>query len=247
MQTKTLSAYHPLTVGALKNEIFKNPSAFNKMVPGGDARTYTGDWEIIFQPKYDRVQYPQAGAAALQFFSKPQGSSDTLITGGAAGARVKNLRDTNARQANQQSDEAFLMMGVQLGYIPLSTGIASTSLLNFEDDKAKIASGSFFQMILINKPYIQAPAMFIPSPFESKGGKALAMYAQAAATINVIGGPGGYGEGKITSSYPCDPPYLITAGEGYTITLNTDNTALSAGNDIDIVCCLVGYTIRPVQ
>ncbi len=244
-QTKTLSSYHPLTVGAIQNEFLKNPKAFGSVVK--NMATFQNQWEIIFQPKYDRVEYAAAGVATLQFFSKPQGASDTLITGGASGSRVKNLRDTNARQANQQSDEAFIMMGVQLGYIPLSTGVDSTSLLNFEDDKAKIATGSYFQMILINKPYIQTPAIFIPSPFESKGAKALAMYDQGAATINVIGGPGGYGDGKITSSYPCDPPYLIEPGEGYTITLNTDSTALSSGNDMDIICCLVGYTIRPVQ
>ena len=52
--------------------------------------------EDLWQPLYDRVNYPQAGATQLAFFSVPQGQAATLITGvAAAAAKVKDFRDTN--------------------------------------------------------------------------------------------------------------------------------------------------------
>lgn len=197
--------------------------------------------EIIFQPMYDRVNYPQAGVTSLSFFSTIKGQSATLITGGAAAARIKTLRDSNMTQSGVMSSKGFILYGVAIGYIPLGCGITATSLLNFEDDKYRIASGSYLEIKFIDKPYVQLPLLYIPSIFESKG--------KIASTANnaTIGGPGGYGNGVPQNPFTFDPPYLIAPNEDYTITITSDGTALSAGNSIDICMALLGYMLRPAQ
>src|SRR6202142_479769 len=80
-------------------------------------RTFIGEkQEIIFQPLYDRVNYPQAGATQTTFFATQRGQSATLITSCAAGTRTKTLRDTNMDQPNVLSSKGFLMYGLALQY-----------------------------------------------------------------------------------------------------------------------------------
>ncbi|MDA8156251.1 MAG: hypothetical protein M0Z52_07345 [Actinomycetota bacterium] len=244
MLLKHVSAYKPLTIRDLVREIDENPGIMDvKGMKDFDPKS----WEIIFQPIYDRVQYPAAGTTAISFFAKQLGASDTLNTSGTSGTRQKNLRDTNLQQPNQLSDQAFLCMGWQIGYLPLSTGIAATSMLNYQDDMAKIAGGSSLTVKFINKEYGNDFLMNVPSPFSQKGSMAVAMYGQTAATEHVIGGPGGYGEGKLTSSRPMDPPYLIGMGVGFYANVTCDGTALSSSNPMDLFFQFLGYRIRPKQ
>ncbi len=57
--------------------------------------------EDLWQPLYDRVNYPAIGATQLAFFSTPQGQVAPLILGiGAAANKVKTYRDTNMQNAN---------------------------------------------------------------------------------------------------------------------------------------------------
>ncbi len=256
-QLKTVKAGGGFSMGSLMQELRVQPGLLSKWgIDGSKLNERSGlplnfdpnNWEIIFKPKYDRVQYAAAGSTSLSFFSKPWGSTDTLNTSGTSGSRVKSYRDTNADQQNQQSDRGFIMLGVSIGYIPLSTGIAATAMLNFMDDMSKIAFGSYLEFTLIAKPYIDVPLWMFPAPFRGLGAAAMAMYGQTSATENVLGSGGGMGgNGKITECYPCDPPYLIVPGEGYKATITSDGTALSSSNPIDIVMCLVGYELRPKQ
>jgi hypothetical protein len=205
-------------------------------------RTFIGEkQEIIFQPLYDRVNYPQSGATQLTFFATQRGQSATLITSGSSGSRTKTLRDTNMDQPNVLSSKGFLMYGIALEYIPLSTGITSTALQNFEDDKAKISTSGYVEVKFIDKPYLDVPIYIIPAPAESRGSKA------TTANNTTIGGPGGYGVGAFMAPYVIDPPFLITPNENFSIIMYLDGTALSAGNSMDLQMYLIGYLLRPAQ
>lgn len=199
--------------------------------------------EIIYQPLYDRVNYPQVGIANINFFATVRGqTAAALITGGAAAARVKTLRDTNMDQVNVMSAKGFIMYGVAIGYVPLGCGVAVAALQNFADDIYRIASGGFLEIKFIDKPYVQLPLLMIPSPFSFHN-------SHMATTGNnlTMGGPGGMGDGMPTRPFVFDPPYLIAPNENFTISATLDGTALTAGNTIDIVIALMGYMLRPAQ
>ena len=198
--------------------------------------------EIIFQPLFDRVQYPAAGVASLNFFSNVKGSTQTLNVGGTStSTHIKSLRDTNMEQAGVMSSKGFIAYGISMAYLPLSTGVTATAMVNYMDDVQKIIFGSYIEMKFIDKAYLQIPLTCIPSHMSFKGA-----LATTSNNVNMIGA-GGLGNGIPQQPFSFDPPYLIAPNETFSVTLTSDATALSTSNPIDIQMMLWGYMLRPAQ
>lgn len=227
-----ISGFKPLTASDLVS--LKSLQQFATMLPDNPS--------ILFQPKYDRVNYPALGTTVLNFFSTILGQSATLITGGAAAARNKTYRDTNMDQANFMSAKGYVMMGVALGYVPLgaySVGTTGGAIQTFQDDKYRIASGSYLEIKFIDMPFYRIPLLGIPTPYEWRG-----TFMSTATNINA-GGPGGYD--TLPSLGKFDPPYYIAPGENFTCQIVSDGTALNTNNTLDLYLFLMGYEIRPAQ
>jgi hypothetical protein len=241
-----ITSFQPITPKSLLK--FKNSHpAIATMIPSNP--------EVISQPLYDRVTYPQAGTTSLAFFSTPKGNSATLITSGSAGTRTKDYRDTNMDQQGMMSSKGFIMYGVEVGYVPMSVGpeivtdgAAAHAGLNFESDVFKIASGGYLDITFVDKPYLRIPIIALPSPFASHNAVGMAASTAIAADgALLVRNAGGYGPGNLMSPFVVDPPYLISPGEDFSVTMKLDGTALSTGNNVDIYVFLVGYMIRPSQ
>lgn len=251
-QIQGLSSGMGLTAQALQQAMIGSPGSASPF-----ATLMQDNWEIIRQPLYDRVQYPAAGTTNLSFFSNGLGSTTTLISAGVSGSRIKTLRDTNMQQSGVMSMKGYVILGITIGYIPLSVSPGSSgssftttgAAYNFEADKYAIATDSYLEIKFIDKPYWQSPVIFIPSPFESMGSKAIAAATTVTtnALLSTITGPGGYGPGNMNNPALIDPPFLLMPNENFTVNMICNGTALSSSNPIDVYFGFIGYMLRPAQ
>lgn len=188
--------------------------------------------EDLWQPLYDRVNYPAAGTSALGFFSSSRGQTATLLSTVTAGvwtaaAKVKTFRDTNIENSNVVPTKMFKVVGCSVGMLS-----ANQNSTNVTRDREIIRGGSYLQFRIVDKDIIFLPLITIPE-----------MNPVVTATANSINGTAG-GGGQNVPMYKFPIPITINPYENFTVQLNVDNSP-PIDQTMDIYLMLHAYMRRP--
>lgn len=188
--------------------------------------------EDLWQPLYDRVNYPAAGTSALGFFSSSRGQSVTLLATVAAGvwtaaAKVKSFRDTNIENSNVVPTKMFKIVGVSVGFLH-----ANQNDGNVTRDREIIRGGSFLQFRIVDKDIIFLPLITIPE-----------MNPVVSTTGNNVNGTAG-GGGQNVPMYKFPIPITINPYENFTVQMTSDNSP-PISQTMDIYMMLHAYMRRP--
>ena len=188
--------------------------------------------EDLWQPLYDRVNYPAAGTSALGFFSSSRGQTATLLATVAAGvwtaaAKVKSFRDTNIENSNVVPTKMFKVVGCSIGMLS-----ANQNLTNVTRDREILRGGSYLQFRIVDKDIIFLPMITIPE-----------MNPVVTATANSVNGTAG-GGGQNVPMYKFPIPITINPYENFTVQLNVDNSP-PIDQTMDIYLMLHAYMRRP--
>ena len=186
--------------------------------------------EDLWQPMYDRANYPAAGTSEIGFFATPRGQSATLITAGSAASKVKSYRDTNNENANVVPTKMFKIVGMSIGFVHSSYTAATNA-----DDRAKVRDGSYFQFRIVDKDILFLPTIFIP---EVNPIMAASTTVTATTISSAVSGGGG------ASLYKFPIPITINPYENFSISLKVDGT-VSVTNTLDVYVVLHAYMRRP--
>lgn len=188
--------------------------------------------EDLWQPLYDRVNYPAAGTSALGFFSSSRGQTATLLSTVAAGvwtaaAKVKTFRDTNIENSNVVPTKMFKVVGCSIGMLS-----ANNNSTNVTRDREIIRGGSYLQFRIVDKDIIFLPLVTIPE-----------MNPVVSSTANSVNGTAG-GGGQNVPMYKFPIPITINPYENFTVQLNVDNSP-PIDQTMDIYLMLHAYMRRP--
>jgi len=188
--------------------------------------------EDLWQPLYDRVNYPAAGTSALGFFSSSRGQSVTLLSTVTAGvwtaaAKVKSFRDTNIENSNVVPTKMFKIVGCSIGFLS-----ANQNSTNVTRDREIIRGGSYLQFRIVDKDIIFLPTVTIPE-----------MNPVVSTTANSVNGTAG-GGGQNVPMYKFPIPITINPYENFTVQLNLDNSP-PIDQTMDIYLMLHAYMRRP--
>jgi len=197
--------------------------------------------EDLWQPQYDRVNYPAAGTNEIAFFSIPLGGSATLIRAGVAAAVVKSYRDTNLEQQGVIPTKAFQIHGFSMSLYPLQTAVAVAGTQSIVDDMQRLTNGGFLEFFLIDKPYIRLPLSKLPGTGIMRG---TAAGAFTAGNVAVAGG--GHGTGDPRAIYWLGVPLTIDPYQSFRARMQFDGV-LALVQTFDIQLFLEGYLRRPGQ
>jgi len=188
--------------------------------------------EDLWQPLYDRVNYPAAGTSALGFFSSSRGQTATLLSTVAAGvwtaaAKVKSFRDTNIENSNVVPTKMFKIVGVSVAFLH-----ANQNDGNVTRDREIVRGGSFLQFRIVDKDIIFLPLVTIPE-----------MNPVVSTTGNNVNGTAG-GGGQNVPMYKFPIPITINPYENFTIQMTSDNSP-PISQTMDIYMMLHAYMRRP--
>lgn len=208
--------------------------------------------EDIWQPIYDRKNYPAAGTFELVYFSIPVGGSDTLIRLGTAASVTKTRRDTNLEQQGVIPTKAFKIHGFSLCFIPVQQAASATgvsgllSTPSIMDDMMRLMYGGFMEFRIVDKPYLYLPLHKIPATGVLRG----AVFAQAGNGNNTPGlvgaSGGGPGTGAPRDIYWIGIPLVLDPYQNFSMRLQFDGSPpLNMTWDIQVF--LEGYLRRPGQ
>jgi len=198
-----------------------------------------GNPEDLWQPIYDRVNYPAAGIFELSFFAIPLGQSATLITAGAAAAKAKTRRDTNLEQSGIIPDKQFLVQGISMTLIPLQQAVATAGTGSILDDQAKLIFGGFMEIYLGDKPYEVLGLDLLPGTGILRGA-----VATTTATPFVMASGGGSGSGSAADAYWLKIPLTIDPMQNFRVRMQWDGV-VSLAQTFDIKLTLHGTMRRP--
>ena len=188
--------------------------------------------EDLWQPLYDRVNYPAAGTSALGFFSSSRGQSATLLSTVTAGVwtaatKVKSFRDTNIENSNVVPTKMFKIVGVSVAFLH-----ANQNDGNVTRDREIIRGVSFLQFRIVDKDIIFLPLVTIPE-----------MNPVVSTTGNNVNGTAG-GGGQNVPMYKFPIPITINPYENFTIQMTSDNSP-PISQTMDIYMMLHAYMRRP--
>lgn len=188
--------------------------------------------EDLWQPLYDRMDYPAAGTNSLAFFSVPQGQSTTLIRAGATGTFAKTYRDTNMQNANVIPTKLFKFVGISLGFCHEDEGEDANA-----SDRDKIRSGGYLQFRIVDKDILFLPLVALPevNPFVTA----------SSITATILGAAGGGGANVPMYKLPIN--ITLNPYENFNFNLFWDSGAapVTVTKAVDIYVILQGFMRRP--
>lgn len=197
--------------------------------------------EVIWEPLYDTITYPAAGAASLKLFQV------------AAGQGGKTLSDTNMDLGGQlPNGKAFKVTSIQLAFYSgaksvgvhdMNTTAIPTGLNLTNDVKTFAENGSLIFNVGSKDQLRQAPLGAFPPAERLDGFSASAIGNQEGDTDNLMyfveyATP----QGRLFSINDV----LLESNQNFSIELR-DLPALPTGLDGKIVCTLNGFMGRNVQ
>lgn len=192
--------------------------------------------EDLWQPLYDRANYPAAGTSLLSFYAIPRGQSATLLNTFSAGtwtasAKGKTFRDTNMENANVVPTKLFKAVGISWGIIH-----SSVNSVNNAVDREVLRGGGFLQFRIVDKDIIFLPLILIPelNPWSA--------VSTTVASSTILGTAGGGGQNVPMYKFPIN--ITLNPYENFTVQLNFDN-APPLNATADIVLVLHSYMRRP--
>ena len=188
--------------------------------------------EDLWQPLYDRVNYPAAGATTLSFFSAPKGTSATLITAGSAAARTKSQRDTNLENQNVVPTKMFKFVGISMAFIHLAANTITNAA-----DRDQIRNNGYLTFRIVDKDILFLPLIAIPelNPIVAVS------TTVTASTINSIAGGGG----NNVPMYKFPIPITLNPYENFQVNLVFDGGTTTITNTMDVQVLLQGFMRRP--
>jgi len=184
--------------------------------------------EDLWQPLYDRANFPAAGTTnTVSFFSVARGQTATLITAGAAALKVKTNRDTNMENANVVPTKMFKFIGISLGFCHAPEGNANNPI-----DRDILRTGAYFRFRIVDKDLLFLPLIAIPevNPF---------VIATTTASLGTAGGGG-----QNVPMYKLPIAITLNPYENFTVEINTDGVVVLS-HTLDIFVILQGYMRRP--
>ncbi len=193
--------------------------------------------EDLWQPLYDRANYPAAGNSTIAFFSNPRGQSVTLLSTFAtpatwtAAGKSKTFRDTNMENANVVPTKLFKNVGVSWGILHSVINDPNNAV-----DREVLRGGGFLRYRIVDKDIIFLPLVLIPelNPWSA---------VSTTATATTINGTAG-GGGQNVPMYKFPIPITLNPYENFTVTLEFDNSP-PLNNTADIFVVLHSYMRRP--
>lgn len=218
--------------------------------------------EVVRQPLYDRIVYPNAGAARLQFFQLPQGQGSSSAIGGAG--QVKTLEDTNMEAAGMlPSPKAFLATSLELIVEPGSVSAANAwspqdiafltnasaasvgiiPQLNAVNDIYRVLIGSYVDFFIGSKSYLQNARgdSFPPKSYVAPDAciaQSIQLGHSGVASARAVGRP-----------FYLNPPVLLMPNSNFTVNLvwPAAVVATPTGQNARITCRLDGFLYRNAQ
>ncbi|MEM0272937.1 MAG: hypothetical protein QW514_10390 [Thermoprotei archaeon] len=193
--------------------------------------------EDLWQPLYDRVNYPAAGTNQVSFFAVPKGQSATLLSTFTAPAtwtaasKSKTYRDTNIENANVVPTKLFKAVGISWGVFHSVLNSATNAV-----DREVLRQGGYFQFRIVDKDIIFLPLSLLPevNPFVASATTA------TSTTINAYAGGGG----QNVPMYKFPIPITLNPYENFTALMVFDNSP-AVNATLDIQCTLHAYMRRP--
>jgi len=190
--------------------------------------------EDLWQPLYDRVNYPQAGTTQLSFFSTPMGQSATLITGVAtAASKVKDYRDTNMQNANVVPTKLFKFVGISIAFINQLPGDPDNAA-----DRDRVRNNAYLKFRIVDKDILYIPLVCIPEV------NPLVVGATTATATTILGSAGGGGQN--VPMYKLPIPVTLNPYENFSVDIILSAAvALKSSYSMDIYMILQGFMRRP--
>lgn len=146
--------------------------------------TVPGQQDEIYNPLYDSVSYPAAGALQLNFFQQPIGSGTTSAPGATG---TKTEADTNmTNNGLLPKGNAFYCTGLELNFLPGSvpgnTGALATTGQNWNDVNA-IAKAGWVRFRIQNRDYVLDGPIGVFPPLNRLAGNGTPSSVVTATTI----------------------------------------------------------------
>lgn len=190
--------------------------------------------EDLWQPLYDRVNYPNAGTTQLSFFSTPMGQSATLITGvAAAAAKVKDYRDTNMQNANVVPTKLFKFVGITIAFINQLPGDPDNAA-----DRDRVRNNAYLKFRIVDKDILYVPLICIPEA------NPLVVGATTVTATTILGSAGGGGQN--VPMYKLPIPVTLNPYENFSVDIALSAAvALKSSYSMDIYMILQGFMRRP--
>lgn len=193
--------------------------------------------EDLWQPLYDRANYPSGGTSLVAFFAIPRGQSSTLLSTFAtpatwtAAAKGKTFRDTNMENANVVPTKLFKTVGVSWGILH-----ASVNAVNNAVDREVLRGGGYIQFRIVDKDIIFLPLIMVPelNPWSA--------VSTTATSSTILGTAGGGGQNVPMYKFPI--PITLNPYENFTVTMNFDNSP-PVNATCDLFLVLHSYMRRP--
>ena len=196
--------------------------------------------EDIYQPFYDRVNFPAAGAFEIAFFATPVGGSATLIRAGATGTFTKTRRDTNLEQQGVVPTKALQVHGFSVSYVPVQQAVGAAATGSIPDDVQRLMYGAFLELRLIDKPYFYLPNVLLPSTGVLRG------MASTTLTASTIVAAPGSGSGNPRDCFWTGVPLTIDPYQNFSARMQFDGSP-PTGQTYDIYLFMHCYVRRPGQ
>lgn len=187
--------------------------------------------EDIWQPLYDRVNYPAAGQLETTFFANPKGTSATLVRGVATATVNKTDRDTNLTNASVVPAKMFKVIGLSIGYI--HAGLTNATNQN---DRSNWRNNSYIKYRIVDKDILIVPTLAIPELNPICG------VATTTNATNMIAEVGGGGPGLGMYLFPV--PLIMMPYENFTVVAVNDG-AQTVTVTMDVCLMLQAYMRRP--
>lgn len=190
--------------------------------------------EDLWQPLYDRANYPNAGTTQLSFFSTPIGQSSTLITGvGTAAAKVKDYRDTNMQNANVVPTKMFKFVGISLAFINQVPGDPDNAA-----DRDRVRNNAYLRFRIVDKDILYLPLVCLPEV------NPLIVGSTTATSTTILGSAGG--GGMNVPMYKLPIPVTLNPFENFSVDiLLSAAVSLKSSYSMDIYMILQGFMRRP--
>lgn len=211
-------------------------------------QSYLSDWDVIWDPLYDFVVYPSAGATQLSFFSTPQGQGTTSAPG-ASGS--KTLADTNMDTSSQLGKgNQFYVTGLEMLFFPSNPigdgGLGISAVGAFVNNVYNVGkSGVVTLEVGSGRTYIQqGPLQLFPPSTRLAIAAALASTGNTAVATSV----GEINYATWSGEVYTIVPLLLDANQTFTFKVTWPAVvAAASGADHRMGARLRGYRIRNAQ
>lgn len=191
----------------------------------------------LYQPIYDRVNYPAAGATSLNFFSVPVGGTATIIRAGTAASVTKTRRDTNLTNQSVLPNEGFDWQGIAITYIPLQQADSAAATTSILEDIQNIMYGGYFTFKVLDNTLLEGPLHWLPSITGFDG-----LVSTTVTAMTMVACQPGSGDPR--AAFWVTEKKFLPPNTGFSFQMNWDGTVTTT-QTIDIVITLLGVKFRP--